>query len=203
MKAVCRILCRYAGTALTSITAIGAIAAAIFTGWQAWIAQDTEHRQLRAYLIVKSATFAKDDTGRFKIWKTFPDGRSALMIYYDVSNEGSTPAYDVFRRITVEFPYDGQKIEFGYTDGTAAYVSRDQTFGPVITRPFTNTEIDAISSGSGNPFIFAGQITYRDIFGNMWPTNFCFMYAAVAQADVVSFVSCPRWSDTDQLNYAR
>src|SRR3954451_10924793 len=40
----------YATAACASIAAIGAIAAAIFTAMQAWIANDSEKRQLRAYV---------------------------------------------------------------------------------------------------------------------------------------------------------
>jgi hypothetical protein len=190
----------HTASALTWIAAIGAVLAALFTGWQAWIAKDAEQRQLRAYVVVKSATFARDESGQLKLGRTFPDGRSELQIYYEVSNEGLTPAYDLFRRIDVEYPFAGT-IPFNYTDGTAAYLTKEQTFGPVITRPFTKDEIAEILAGTDKPLVFAGQMTYRDIFGDIWPTNFCFMYAA--HPSDVSFISCPRFSDIDRLNFAR
>ena len=190
----------YVTTISACIAAVGAIAAAVFTWWQASIAKDAEVRQLRAYLIVKSAKFARDETGSLKFGRVGQDGSAELLIYYDVSNEGVTPAYDVFRKIEVEYPFEG-KIAFGYTDGTSAYISKDHTFGPVRTRAFSKLEIDSIMAGGAKPLVFAGQILYRDIFGNVWPTNFCFWH--VAHPIDVGFVSCPRWDNADRLNYAR
>jgi hypothetical protein len=40
----------YATAIFAFIAAVATGAAAIFTGWQAWVANDTEHRQLRAYI---------------------------------------------------------------------------------------------------------------------------------------------------------
>jgi hypothetical protein len=159
----------------------------------------SSEQQLRAYLVVPGARIAADDNGKFKFGVTAADGSGELLIYYDVSNEGTTPAYDVFRRITVEYPFNGQ-FNFNYTDGTAAYISKKVTFGPVRTRRMMPAEVDAISTGK-TPLAFAGQITYRDIFNRDWATNFCFVYAAVPVEP--AFVSCPRWNATDRLNYAR
>jgi hypothetical protein len=170
-----------------------------FTGLLVFDAKDATQRQLRAYIVVTSARFAKDEAGRFKLGVTAAGGSGELLIYYDVSNEGITPAYDVFRRITVEYPFKGV-FNFNYTDGTAAYISKKVTFGPVRTRGMTKEEVEAISTGK-TPLAFAGQITYRDIFNREWPTNFCFIYAAAPVEP--SFVSCPRFSGADRLNYAR
>jgi hypothetical protein len=184
---------------LTLIAATGAIVAACYTRQQWITADDTEKRQLRAYIVVTAARFGKDETmGKFK--RGICNGDSCeLLIYYDVSNEGITPAYDLEKLVDVQFPYTGT-LEFRYTDGTAAYLAKQHTFGPVRTRGFSDEEINAIASG--NPqFAFAGQITYRDIFGNQWPTNFCFVYAA--RPIEAGFDFCPRRDKTDQRNYAR
>jgi hypothetical protein len=66
------------------VIAIFTVALAIIGGVALWIARDTEKRQLRAYVIVKSARLAKDDSGHFKFGITSPDGRSELLIYYDI-----------------------------------------------------------------------------------------------------------------------
>jgi hypothetical protein len=186
---------------LTFIAAAGAIAAAAFTGWQAWIAQDTEKRQLRAYVIVKSAEFARDNSGNLKFGREFPGGKE-LLIYYTVSNEGVTPAYDVFRQITVEYPF-ANTLNFNVTDGTAAYISKEHTFGPIITRAYTPDEINDISKGGeggAKLLVFAGRITYKDIFERPWPTFFCFAYLSSPEP---KFTFCPRWNDRDILNYAK
>jgi hypothetical protein len=169
----------YATAIFAFIAAVGAIFAAIFSGWQASVAEDTEKRQLRAYVIVKSAAFAKDDSGKLKFGRQYPGGKE-LLIYYTVSNEGVTPAYDVFRQITVEYPF-ANRFNFDYTDGTAAYVSKEHTFGPIITRAFSDEEVSDILKGGedgGKLLVFAGRITYKDIFERPWPTFFCFAYLA-------------------------
>jgi hypothetical protein len=189
----------YATAGFAFVAAIAACFAAGFTGWQAWIAKDGEHRQLRAYLIAKGARFDRDQAGQLKFGRTLADGRSELLILYDLSNDGATPAYDVFRRVDVEFPFKNE-FHFDYTDGTTAYVPKEFTFGPIVTRPFTKDEIRSIEAGSV-PLVFAGRILYRDIFGKQWPTNFCFLHGKWASG--VEFKFCPRWNDADQANYAR
>jgi hypothetical protein len=181
----------WVAAAAGALAAVAGIASAILSGWQAWIAKDNEHRQLRAYVIVTAARFAKDDSGRLQYGLTDAQGRHELLIYYDVVNEGQTPAYDVMKLIDIEFPFTG-KIEFKYTDGTAAYLPKEPTFGPVRTKYFTDDEIKSISSGSVE-LVFAGQIKYRDVFGDQWPTNFCFVHDAAPVES--SFVFCPRMED--------
>jgi hypothetical protein len=189
-------------TVIAGVAALSAVLAAAFTWWQITVSKDTEHRQLRAYVVVNSVSFAKGADGNFKLGRTFGD-RSELLVYYDVENQGATPAYDLYRKITVEYPF-ANKFSFDYTDGTSAYLSKQQTIGPVRTRPFTKEEIDAISRGATDKttFVFAGQMTYRDIWGDQWPTDFCYFYAAITPEDI-KFIPCPRWNDNDRLNYAR
>jgi hypothetical protein len=163
--------------------------------------QDTEGRQLRAYIVVTAAKFATDESGEFRLGRTNPEGLSELMIYYDVSNEGITPAYGLQQIVAVQYPFDGKIEDKEWaTPGVTAYVGKQHTFGPIRTRPFTKDQIDQIRLGKGGPFVFAGKIIYRDIFKCEWPTNFCFMWV-LAPVDP-TFISCPRFSDADRLNYA-
>ena len=185
---------------LTFLTFIVLVFYTCYTRDMAITAKDTAERQLRAYLVVTEARIAKEESGKFKMGAMAADGGSGeLLIYYDVSNEGVTPAYNVFRRITVEFPFKGS-VNFNYTDGTAAYISKKETFGPVRTRGVTPEEVESLAKGK-MPLVFAGQITYRDIFSREWPTNFCFLYAAAPVEP--RFGYCPRFSGNDRLNYAR
>jgi hypothetical protein len=182
--------------------AVGAALAAAASAYQGWVARDTEERQLRAYVIVKSAWFEKDEKKKeIKLAETNSAGNSALLIYYEVSNEGQTPAYEVAKRITVDYPRK-DNITFDYTDGTAAYMGKQQVFGPVVTRAFTPDELNSIFAGQQPYLIFAGQITYRDIFGREWPTNFCFMNAKDWSGQV-RFLFCTRRDSNDRLNYAK
>jgi hypothetical protein len=190
----------YAIAVFVVLTALATGFAACYTRRQWLTMDDTEKRQLRAYVIVSSARFAKDESGNIKYGVVSASGAKELMIYYDVSNEGTTPAYDVHRVIGISEPFVHKTLEFNYTDGTAAYLSKKQTFGPVRTTGLFQNQIDEIMSGKA-PLVFAGQITYRDIFDNTWPTNFCFKYAP--RPVDPAFGYCSRWSASDKLNYAR
>lgn len=188
----------YAIFAFVILTAAATAAAAWYARQQSLIAADTEQRQLRAYVVVTAARFATDEAGHFKFGLTNSVGRE-LLIYYDVSNEGVTPAYDLQKAVDVEYPFTG-KVSFNVTDGTPAYLTKKHTFGPIRTAYFTDDQIKTISEGKV-PFVFAGRISYRDIFGNYWPTYFCFMY--VGRPIEPGFDFCARWTDADTLNYAR
>ncbi len=162
-------------------------------------AQIAEVRQLRAYLVAISARFDKDDSGKLKYGLTDKEGRHELLIYYEISNEGQTPAYEVEKSVDWQFPFTGV-VDFRYTDGLPGYIAKKQTFGPVRTKYFTDDEVKLIESGE-QPFVFAGRIWYNDIFGNRWPTFYCFLYAKRPVEPGFDF--CPRYSHDDRLNYAR
>jgi hypothetical protein len=176
-----------------------AVLAFLAAAGQGWIARDTEKRSLRANVVVTGAHFARDEAGQLKRGLPGSNNSRELLIYYDVSNEGVTPAYELVKLVDVQFPFTG-KVDFRYTDGTAAYLPKQHTFGPVRTRGFTDEEVKTIEDGTV-PFVFAGRITYSDIFGNKWPTNFCFLWAA--RPIEPGFGFCPRWNEGDILNYAR
>jgi len=191
-----------AGTAgLIAYWAYEATSAAVIEARkQVNVAEDTEKRQLRAYLIATGVRFERDAAGQLKLGQE-QNGSYELLIDYDIVNEGITPAYGVQQIVAVQYPFNGtiDNKEWA-TPGVSAYVGRQHTFGPIRTRPFTKDQIDAIRLGKGGPFAFAGQMKYRDIFKREWPTNFCFMWVLAPVEP--AFISCPRWSDADRLNYA-
>lgn len=187
-------------TWLEKLTLFIAVLAFGVASRQAWVASDNEYKTLRAYVLVTDVRFAKDEAdGKYKFGRSFENGTHELLIYYDVVNEGRTPAHDLEKAVDVEYPWKGH-VKFDYTDGTPGYLPQRHTFGPVRTRPFTDEEIQKIATGDP-PFVFAGQIWYHDIFDHRWPTFFCFMYAK--RPIEPSFDFCPRWSADDRLNYAR
>ncbi len=72
-----------ANTYILAATLIAAGCAAGFTGWQAWIARDQEHRTLRAYVVVKTKlTTSRDGTTPY--------------VEFTAENMGLTPVYDLF-----------------------------------------------------------------------------------------------------------
>lgn len=163
------------------------------------ITRDQEIRQLRAYIIAANARFSKDENGNLQYGLATGNGFHELLVSYDVINEGVTPAYDVERRVGITEPFYHKAIEITHTEGTAAYISKKQTF-KIRTTGFTDDQIKSFMSGRAQ-FILIGNILYNDIFGNRWPTNFCFLYAA--RPVEPTFDYCPRWAETDRWNYAR
>ena len=74
----------YASVGLSAAAAIAASCAAIFSGWQVWIAKDTAERQLRPYAYISTNI----DTDL----QTNPDGSLALTISPFLKVFGITPA---------------------------------------------------------------------------------------------------------------
>jgi len=68
---------------ILTFTLIAAGCAAGFTGWQAWIARDQEHRALRAYVVIKTELAAERDG-------------KAPYIKFTAENMGQTPVYNLF-----------------------------------------------------------------------------------------------------------
>jgi hypothetical protein len=161
-------------------------------------AQDTERRQLRAYIIATKAEFERNDKGAIKLGDG-ANGLHPLLIDYELQNEGVTPGYAVETLVDVEFPA-AEHVKFDYTVGIAAYMPKQRLFGPIVTRHFSDEERNQILSGD-KPLLFAGQVTYRDIFGSKWPTNFCFLHTKWPTEPRFGF--CPRWNDADRLQYAK
>ena len=83
--------------AASVVAAVAAVCAAFFTGRQAWIARDTEERQLRAYLYIDHTSIAESEPGKF--------GTDLL-----IRSAGVTPAYKLKLSATLEIgPYLPQR----------------------------------------------------------------------------------------------
>jgi hypothetical protein len=168
-------------------------------GYQGWVARDTEQRSLRAYLVIESARFAVEDSGQFSLGEKDEGGNRELLVYYNVSNEGVTPAYDISRRVIIEYPFNG-KIGKWFDQGTIPYVGKNQTFGPIRSPHYSQAQLDNIAKGKGGLFVFAVQLMYYDTFKRQWPTASCFMWAAAPIKP--AFLPCANFG-VDRLNYAQ
>lgn len=136
------------------------------------ISRDTEKRQLRAYVTPIA-------TG----WRGLTDSKP-LSLGYNIVNYGQTPAKNVWKNGTVDIlPYPLPK---GYIFKIPEEPVRQKAsifpkaempvFGWVqADRPFTNTEINEITSTTSSRRAYAyGTFTYTDIFEETHTTNFCF-----------------------------
>ena len=131
--------------------------------------------------------------------RTREDGSRELLILYDVINEGITPAYHVAQQVGITEPFYHKIIEVTHRLGGAAYTSKEQTY-TVRTTYFTDKQIADIATGNVELF-FVGEITYDDIFGNSWPTKFCFLHTK--RPVDPSFDYCSRDIDSGRWDYAR
>jgi hypothetical protein len=126
-------------------------------------ADKTAKRQLRAYLHVSEARFT--DIG-------FP---SAIFLV-NYTNTGQTPAYDVYSSIALHFGKFRLSEELkAVGSGTKGMITlgRDGEGHARIVAPrgLSGEEYAAVRDGKSAVFVY-GVITYRDIFGDRWTTEF-------------------------------
>ena len=175
------------GVAFSIIAAIGAFVAACYAGGayhqsrrQADIAQDQEHRQLRAYV------YAIPSVQNFVVGQ-YP------YVQIELKNGGQTPAYNpsFMMAYTPEPPnlsgplpsIPGQLSVPVFTpDGTGQFIYQDHTLNESmpdgLNRAVTQSEFDAIMTSKSDNLYIWGRVEYLDAFGHVWHTNFCFTLGA-------------------------
>jgi hypothetical protein len=126
-------------------------------------ADATAKRQLRAYVHVSEAKFS--DFG-------FPSG--VYMVNY--TNTGQTPAHDVYSSIAIKFtkfPLSEDLEVVGNGTKGIVTIGRDGEGHARIEAPrgLTGEEYAAVRDGKNAVFDF-GVISYRDVFGDKWTTDY-------------------------------
>jgi hypothetical protein len=149
--------------------AVAALCAAIFTGWQVWIAKDTENRQLRAYLFIDHTVLTEAAPGKF---------RADLAIHA----AGVTPAYKLRLAATFEIgPYllnetklpdqvGGNTQTFDY-----AVVYGTKEVNQPISMQFVPEAVKLLE-GDAQRLYLHGNIRYSDIFDVEHRYDFCFVF---------------------------
>jgi hypothetical protein len=157
------------------VAAIGGIAAAIFSGAQAWIASDTEQRQLRAYVSAKI--------------EQYPDINSASIDFSVVyKNNGQTPAFKMRAWVYMlvnDYPLPKSVVEQikihqeKVTGDVSTLFPGEERHAVTIkgisqngqTAILTEAERDAVKAGWKTLWV-VGQILYKDAFGSDRFTNY-------------------------------
>jgi hypothetical protein len=177
----------YAVFTAAVLAAIGAIAAAGFTAWQASIAdeqlevaKDTAKRQLRAYLSVSAPGNAV---------RNFEEGKVAH-VTVQLDNGGLTPPYKGawHSGITVEENGNNATVRravfepctniLGHPAAPEWTIGKQQTFAEKdriqggARIPFTKDEINDVKSAKASIY-FSGRICYLDIFDEIQAIDFC------------------------------
>jgi len=183
--------------ALTALTVIGAFVSAFFAygayvatrrqataaETQIEVAQDTEHRQLRAYLHIDHGPITvSDNTAKAEI---------------RISHSGQTPAYKIKLEADIQvghFPLpDAEKLSLP-TGGLPKYefaaLYGNEPIRQTISMPQNSNDAIEIQkrsrdrlAGGLQVFYLFGRVRYQDIFGNEWPYDFCYSFDPVNNAE--------------------
>jgi hypothetical protein len=155
--------------ALSVVAVVAAACAAFFTGWQAWIARDTENRQLRAYLFIDHGPLSEVAPGKFRVDLAI---RAA----------GVTPAYKLKFAPTFEIgPYllnetklseqvGGNTQTFDY-----AVVYGAKEINQPVSMQFVPEAVKLLE-GDAQRLYLHGNIRYSDIFDAEHRYDFCFVF---------------------------
>jgi hypothetical protein len=151
------------------VAAVAAVCAAFFTGRQAWIARDTEERQLRAYLYIDHTSIAESEPGKF--------GTDLL-----IRSAGVTPAYKLELSATLEIgPYllNDTKLDSFIQSATQTFdyavIYGDKPIQQNIVRQFSPEAIKLLAGDSQRLYLH-GRVAYLDIFDAARHYDFCFVF---------------------------
>jgi hypothetical protein len=169
----------YATAAFALIAAAGGFAAAIFAGWQAWVARDTEIVSSRAFVISNAFQYITyqepSDTGR--TWLAFPL----------IENTGNTQTRNLttFTQGTIGSPTD-----FPWNDPAKQRPRAHRLIGPKGSAIAQKLGADPAGFNQlqmGPRLGAAGIIRYRDIFGGWHLTEYCYVAQPVTHLNFQTF----------------
>jgi hypothetical protein len=151
---------------------LSATAAAGFTGYLAYIANDTEQRQLRAYVYASPyRAFHIDNLG------------GVVQVYTVIGSNGSTFAKKVERWVGISLlpgPVPEKFEDLGSLkreEGVLVLAPGAKSIVVQNFRKITEEELAKIMTANGELRIYVfGKITYEDAFGTPHQTTFCHAY---------------------------
>jgi hypothetical protein len=166
-------------------TFLAALAAAVFAARLAWIAKDTEERQLRAYLYVEHGSFGPVSAG------------TPIGPIISIRAAGVTPAYKLHLAATIEigeFPLpDASKLSDPFDRGgegvtRASYpilYGNDGSISEPIRVKFSQRATDLLKVDHHRLYVF-GAVKYLDIFSMERRYDFCFSFNADPDSPIKS-----------------
>ena len=163
-------VCVAVGVGIYTLITAGLLAASLI---QLKIMQDTEHRQLRAYV-----GMAPGDVEDFGV-------AAKQRIKFIRKNFGGTPAYNVgFSNVGFSIIKPGSNINTGVSDCVSPKIAGQITMFPTVELPWTVTidpklfpseRLQLVKAGD-EQFVYWGTACYHDAFGVPHFTNYCWMY---------------------------
>ena len=166
-----------ANITILTFTLLAAFTAAGFTGWQAWIARDQEHRALRAYIVVSvELVDSRGETGTF--------------IRFTAENMGQTPVYDLSFEVTNErlaeyeqpssFAQTNLRRDCSIKNNSERIYNWTHTFSKeyrydIGISSFGFTKRTAAETFAGSHRVLTrGTVCYRDIFREVHAYRLCY-----------------------------
>ncbi len=159
---------------MNEVMAGGTIALALFALAQIFIIRDFNRRSLRAYVCVTQCHITLTNQ---------PEGM------VEIRNSGQTPAYNIKHWIGVSLnthPLTGSLEDPKNQDGSIAVLGKDgvQALTVILKKPLEGHLQTILGTPKCTPYVY-GKITYEDIYGNEWETNFrCFWGGVKARRGV-------------------
>jgi hypothetical protein len=170
--------------AVLTLTLIAAACAAFFTGWQAWISRDQEHRALRAYVLLQAELKPGSKN----------DPQTPYWVEFTATNIGTTPVYyfEITDLTLIKEEYEGygpgneleqsiagRRCDFTEHDPLSGTFAKTYTRHTGIVAQTTQEQLAKFAAGEASIVSF-GTACYWDIFRNPHRIHFCFRWLDVA-----------------------
>ncbi|MHB1676813.1 MAG: hypothetical protein ACYCSS_04650 [Sulfuriferula sp.] len=150
----------------------------------ATLIQNILHKQMRAYLAVEIGVPAyQNDQVKF--------ASSPVLV-----NTGFTPAKNVSYKIMADIldaklPVDFQFPDYGEMQTNDASLGPRQNFviQGIIKDRIPSDKVQEVMNGNNKKLYVWGTVTYEDIFGGRWETNFCHNFIFYMNEGKINFLS--------------
>jgi hypothetical protein len=168
--------------AVLFLTLIAASCAAFFTGRQAWISRDQEHRALRAYVLLKAELQPGSKN----------DPETPYWVEFTATNMGATPVYylDINALTQIREEYEGhgprneleqaiagRRCDLTTRDPMSGTFAKTYTHREGIAGPIPEGQVAKFAAGGASVVSF-GTACYWDIFRDPHWIRFCFEWSA-------------------------
>jgi hypothetical protein len=183
----------YATAICAFVAALAAIGAAIFSGWQVFVASDTEKRQTRAYAFptpIPITHFSANDK---------PVGG------VNIKTMGQTPAYNVraegfLRGMAYPLRAD-ESLDLSRPDAVkvSAFIGATNVMNDVVTasEKWDQPAIEKARDGKAFRLFVWGRVDYEDVFKAPHWFTFCYSYDGQSIDRGEGGEPCPRYNGDD------
>lgn len=134
--------------------------------WQAWVARDTEKRELRAYVFISGGSI--DDVR----------SNNSPAIRLELKNSGQTPAYNLCSGLGARlapYPLNERMRAPNYQSRGVLPPGVQESMIVDSPRPLTDTERNSLLTGKSALYAY-GTTRFKDAFGTYWCVDYRYFY---------------------------